>query len=344
VNVPLGLLVGFLALRFIEQPGFEPSRQPIDGFGIGLLAVGMASLQYTLEEGNRDGWFESPLIVLLAVVAFTSLVTFIVHELETEHPVVDLRVFENRSYSAGTAINLVMGLALFSGNFLFALYCGTILHYSALDIGKVFLVSGIAQIFLMPLVGRFTGRIDPRALLFVGIAGVTASLWLNAHLTTEAGFGDLVESMFVRAVSLAFVFIPVSVLALSDLPASRRGNATGLFNLTRELGGSIGTAWMGFLVERGTHIHASYLSESVTPQSPIVQEQLAQIRGAIGTQTFTPDLVPETILYLKVRAQALVLSFNDGFVAATAVFLSAFVLLLLLKKPRGAGADPGAAH
>jgi len=342
VNVPLGLLVGFLALRFIEQPGFEPSREPIDAFGIGLLAVGMASLQYTLEEGNRDGWFDSKLILFLAVVAGTSLVTFIVHELETEHPVVDLRVFKNRSYTAGTAINLVMGLALFSGNFLFALYCGAILHYAALDIGRVFLVSGIVQIFLMPLVGRITGKVEPRALLFIGIVGVTASLWLNAHLTNDSGFGDLVESMFVRAASLAFVFIPVSVLALSDLPAAQRGNATGLFNLTRELGGSIGTAWMGFLVERGTHIHAAYLSESVTPQNPIVQEMMGQIRGALASQTFTPDLVPETILALKVRTQALVLAFNDGFFQATIVFLSAFVLLLFLKKPRGEGGTAGA--
>jgi DHA2 family multidrug resistance protein len=303
----------------------------------------MASLQYVLEEGNRDGWFESPLIVVLALVSAISLITFLVHELETENPVVDLRVFKNRSYSAGTGINLLMGLALFSGNFLFALYCGTILRYSALDIGHVFLAAGVCQIVLMPLVGRITGKVDGRVLLTVGICGVALSLWLNAHLTAEAGFGDLVESMFIRAASLAFVFIPVSVLALSDIPAAQRGNATGLFNLTRELGGSIGTAWMGFLVERGSHIHATYLSEAVSPQSPIVQEQAAMLRRMIGTQTFTPELVPETIFALRVKSQALILSFNDGFLQATMVFLASFALLLLLKRPRDAvGAE--AAH
>ncbi|MFO0738492.1 MAG: DHA2 family efflux MFS transporter permease subunit [Labilithrix sp.] len=342
VNVPLGILAAVLCLRFIEEPGFEPSKAKIDVFGIVLLAAGMASLQYALEEGNRDGWTESTLIVVLFAVAATSLVTFVVHELETPHPVVDLRIFKNRTYAASTGINLMMGLALFSGNFLFALYCGAVLHYQALDIGKVFLYSGAFQIFLMPLVGRFGGKIDARKMLAVGITGVAISLFMNAHLTERSGFGDLVQSMFVRSLSLAFVFIPISVVALSDIPAPQRGNATGLFNLTRELGGSIGTAWMGLLVDRATTRNAAYLAENVTPYNPLTQETIGAVRGSLGTQTYTADLVPESILALKVKLQALVLAFQSGFLHATAVFLSCLVLLLLLKKPKTGPATPGA--
>jgi MFS transporter, DHA2 family, multidrug resistance protein len=344
VNVPLGILSAVLAFRFIEEPGFEPSKQPVDRFGIALLAIGMASFQYVLEEGNREGWFENLTITVLAGVAVCSLVTFVVHQLETEHPIVDLRIFANRTYAAGTGINLLLGLALFSGNFLFALYCGSILRYAALDIGKVFLLSGVAQIVLMPLVGRFGGKLDQRMMLGLGIAGVALSLWMNAHLTDRSGFGDLVESMFVRSVSLAFVFIPLTVIALSDVPAEKRGNATGLFNLTRELGGSLGTAWMGLLVDRGTKIHGAYLAESVTPYNPIAQEQYGAIRGSIALQTPAgPHLVPETLLALRVKVQAMTLSFQDGFIKATVVFLAALVLVLLLKKPSPtAGAAPGA--
>jgi DHA2 family multidrug resistance protein len=335
VNVPLGILTAILALRFIEEPGFKPSKAPIDVAGIGLLAVGMASLQYVLEEGNREGWFEEPRIVVLFAIAVTALVTFIVHELETEHPIVDLRVFLIRTYTAGTGINLLMGVALFSGNFLFALYCGAILHYSALEIGRVFLVSGAFQIVLMPLVGRFGGKVDPRVLMFFGILGVAASLWMNSHLTERSGFGDLVASMFVRSVSLAFLFIPISVITLSDLPADKRGNGTGLFNLTRELGGSIGTAWMGSAIDRGTKIHGSYLAESVHPYNPLAQEQYGAFGGTLGAQTSTSELVPETMLAMKVKLQAMVLAFQDSFTAATIVFLGCFVLLFLLKKPQG---------
>jgi DHA2 family multidrug resistance protein len=343
VNVPLGILAAILCLRFVEEPGFEPSRAKIDVFGIALLAVGMASLQYALEEGNRDGWAESTLIVVLFAVAAIALITFVVHELETPHPVVDLRIFKNRTYAASTGINLMMGLALFSGNFLFALYCGAVLHYQALDIGKVFLYSGAFQIFLMPIVGRFGGKVDARKMLAVGICGVATSLWMNAHLTERSGFGDLVQSMFVRSLSLAFVFIPISVVALSDIPAPQRGNATGLFNLTRELGGSVGTAWMGLLVDRATTRNASYLRESVTPYNPLTQETVGAVRGSLATQTYSAELVPEAILAFKVKLQALVLAFQSGFMHATAVFLSCLLLLLLLKKPKP-GQAPGGAH
>ena len=343
VNVPVGIIAALAASRVIHEPGFRPSKAPIDVFGISLLAAGMASLQYVLEEGNRDGWFESLTITVLAAVAACALITFLVHELEAEHPVVDLRVFLNRTYSAGTGINFVLGLALFSGNFLFSLYCGAVMRYSALDIGKIFLVSGGIQIVLMPFIGRFGSKVDGRAMLFFGITGTALSLWMNAHLTDQASFWDLVQPMFVRSAALGFIFIPVSVLALGDLSDRQRGNATGLFNLTRELGGSIGTAWMGLLVDRGTKIHGSYLREAIYATNPIVQETMGAIQGGIGGRTFTRELVPEAVLDLKVRIQALILSFNEGFAQATLVFLTAFVLLFLLKKPKP-GASAAGAH
>jgi len=343
VNLPIGLVAAATALRVIEEPGFTPSKDPIDFYGIGLLAVGMASLQYVLEEGNREGWFESTHVVVLAGVAMTCLVTFLVHELETRYPVVDLRVFTNRTYAAGTGINFLVGLVLFAGNFLFSLYCGAVMHYQALDIGRIFLVAGLIQIVLMPIIGRMAPRVDPRYMLYLGVAGVCLSLWMNAHLTDQADFWVLTGPQFVRAVALGFIFIPVSVASLSSIPDQQRGNATGLFNLTRELGGSIGTAWMGLVIDRGTKINGEHLREAIYPSNPWVQETYAAIQGTLAQQTFTRDLVPEAVLELKVRLQALILSFNEGFAQAMLVFLSCFVLVALLKKPRP-GAAPGGAH
>ena len=343
VNVPLGILVAVMCTRVVEEPGFKPAKNPIDVFGIALLAVGMGSLQYVLEEGNRDGW-DALTIQVLGALAAISLTTFIVHELETEYPVVDLRVFANASYSAGTAINFLLGLVLFAGNFLFALYCGAVMHYEALDIGKIFLVAGLIQIVVMPMIGRMVTRVDPRRMLVFGILGTSLSLWLNAHLTDQAGFWDLTRPQFVRSLSMGFIFIPISMLALSDLPNEIRGNATGLFNLTRELGGSIGTAWMGLLVDRGSKIHASYLREAIYAQNPLVQERIAAIRSSIGQQTFTSDLVPESILELKVRLQALILSFNEGFARVTVLFLCSLLLVFLLKRPKAGGGAAADAH
>jgi DHA2 family multidrug resistance protein len=333
VNVPIGIIVAILAVRFIEQPGFSPPKERIDTFGIALLVIGMPALQYVLEEGNREGWFESTTITLLACVAAISLIGFVVHELETETPVVDLSVFKNRSYASGTGINLLTGLTLFGSSYLFSLYCGAIMGYTAKDIGRVFLVAGVAQIVLMPLVGRLAPKLDARLLLGVGVVVVTASQVMAARLTAQSGFWDLVAPQMVRSVGLSFVFIPVSVLALSDLSSEKRGNATGLFNLTRELGGSLGTAWMGTVVADGAKIHGSQLGDHVSRLDPQTQERLAALR-TVGQRNWTGDGVPELLLTLKTKGQALVLAFEDGFRRTALVFAVAMILVLLLRKPK----------
>ncbi|HVZ35372.1 MAG TPA: DHA2 family efflux MFS transporter permease subunit [Polyangiaceae bacterium] len=345
VNVPIGLGVALLALRFIEQPGFEPptgKEARVDGFGIALLAVGMASLQYVLEEGNREGWFDSVTISVLLGVAAVALITFIIHELETEQPLVDLRVFKQRSYAAGTGLNFLTGFALFSGSFLFSLYAGSVLRYSALDIGRIFLVAGSISVVMMPLIGRLGPKVDGRILLAMGVSIVALSQVFASRLTDAAGFWDAVQPNLTRSFGLGFIFIPVSVLALSDLAPEQRGNATGLFNLTRELGGSFGTALMGMLVSDGVKIHGSYLSEAVNPYNPEVQRQLGQIAGTLGSQTYQHQLVAETVLQNRVNLQALVLSFENGFRWVAVAMALGLVLVLLLKKPQNTAAVAGA--
>ncbi|HZW90573.1 MAG TPA: DHA2 family efflux MFS transporter permease subunit, partial [Myxococcaceae bacterium] len=248
INVPVGLLAAWVSFVSIKEPHFKPTHAPIDGRGITLLALGMVSLQYVLEEGNRDGWFEDGRIVFLACTAAICLVTFVVHELETPHPVVDFRVFKNVSYSAATALNFLVGTALFAGSFLFSLFAGTVLRYEALDIGMLFLRGSWIQLLIMPLVGRLVGKVDNRGLIAFGILWMIASLWLNGHLTQLSDTHAMTLPIFVRSLGLGFCFVPLSVVALSGLKPSERGSAAGLFNLTRELGGSIGTAWMSTII------------------------------------------------------------------------------------------------
>ncbi|HSS01822.1 MAG TPA: DHA2 family efflux MFS transporter permease subunit [Kofleriaceae bacterium] len=334
VNVPIGLAVAFAIPRVLKEPGFTPDLARIDAAGIGLLAVGMASLQYVLEEGNREGWTDSTLILVLSGLAAISLITFIVHELEHPNPVVDLRVFKNRSYTAGTGLNFLLGLAVFGASYLFSLYCGAVMHYEALDIGHIFLYAGASQIFLMPLIGKMANRVDPRFMLVFGVGTTSLALWMVAHLTADAAFFDLVLPNIVRSLGLAFVFIPVSVAALSDLPLAQRGNATGLFNLTRELGGSLGTAWMGKIVADGIAVHSAHLSEHVSPYSPIVQDRWRAITEA--------GMDPIATFMGRVTRESMVMSFEDGFrITALAIGLG-IVMVMLLKRPQPQGAPSGA--
>ncbi len=347
VNLPVGIVAAFLAWQQIREPESTPeeraaSREPIDLVGIGLLIAGMASLQYVLEEGNRDSWFDSKTISVLIAVAAVALITFVVHELETPHPVVDLRVFKDRDYTAGTIINFILGISLFSGFFLFSLYCGTIMHYSAKDIGKIFLYAGALQVILMPLIGRFAGRFDGRMLVGIGVIGSVVALWMNGHLQSDAGFWDLTKPQMVRTGTMGLIFVPLSVITLSRLPAMQRGNAAGLFNLTRELGGSIGTAAMGLLLDRRAALHSAHLTDRLDAFNPMMTAQLRQL-GALfvghGVDTRTGALA---VVASRVNTQSLVQSFNDGFLLAAAMFAVGMVFVFVIRKPVNAAPVAGA--
>lgn len=340
VNVPIVITAALLAWNNIEEPGWTPKRDSIDTAGISLLAIGMATLQYVLEEGHRDNWFESPLIVLLSIIAGIALVTFIVHELETRHPVVDLRVFLNRSYAAATGLNFAIGMALFSATFMFSLYCGSVMHYKALDIGLLFLKGSAIQLVLMPIIGRLLSRVDPRPLVLGGGLIVAYSLYLNSTLSNMADERAMLLTIFVRACGLGFVFAPLNVTALSDIPAQQRGNAAGLFNLTRELGGSIGTAMISTLLDNNIKEHYTALSRNVSVFNDATQAALAQSRQLLAQSINDTGAGALGLLSMRLSQQALVRAFSQNFSSLAAVYGLTLSLVLLLRRPsgtRGAG-------
>jgi DHA2 family multidrug resistance protein len=344
VNVPLGLAAAYLVWTKLEQPAFVPDRAPVDRWGIGLLAVGMVSLQYVLEEGTRDGWFESPTITALSVVAAISLVAFVSHELETRHPAVDLRVFKNRAYTAATALNFLVGTAIFAGSLLLSLYCGTIMRYRALEIGHVFLVGTSIQLLIFPIVGRLVTRVDPRLMLVIANIGIFSSLWLNAHLTQAADSGAIAFPLFVRAVGTGFGFVPLTMLAVSSLSAEQRPAGTALFNLTRELGASIGTAWMSTTLVRGTQQAAGTIAAHVSPGDPAVREQLSQL--AAGPGAWLPDAHGAALGVIghRLDEQALLVAFNRGFLVLAFAFAVGALAIVFMKRPPRRGVDLRGAH
>jgi DHA2 family multidrug resistance protein len=343
VNVPIGLTAAFLSWTQIKEVGFVPDERPIDARGAGLLAIGMVSLQYTLEEGNRDGWLESPLIVVLGAVAIVSLVTFVVHVLEVDNPIVDLRVFKSVSYTAATMLNALIGLVLFGGSFLYSLYCGAIMHYAALDIGLIFLRGSWIQFLLLPVVGKTLGKFDSRLMIFAGLALVTVSTVLNADLTAQADSFTMTVPIFIRAIGLSFCFVPLAVTALSGVSPNQRGNAAGLFNATRELGGSIGLAWMSTRLAENAKTHLTYLSENVTAYNPVAQEQLAQMKGVLATRAGDPTAAAYGVMSGRLNSQALSLAFSDGFTTLALLFAVSLVIVFFLAKPDRT-VDARAAH
>jgi DHA2 family multidrug resistance protein len=341
INVPIVVTAAFLAWSHIEEPGWTPKTERVDTAGISLLIIGMATLQYVLEEGHRDNWFESPLIVLLSVIAFISLVTFVVHELEASNPVVDFRVFLNRSYAAATGLNFAIGMTLFSATFMFSLYCGAVMHYQAIDIGLLFLKGSAIQLVLMPIIGRLLSRVDPRPLVLLGGSIVCYSLFLNSQLSNVADEHAMLVTVFVRACGLGFVFAPLNVTALSDIPAQQRGNAAGLFNLTRELGGSIGTAMMSTLLDNKIKENYTVLARNVTLFSDTTQAALAQARQFLAQRM--PDSMSAGfgLLSMRISQQALVRAFSQNFATLALVYAVMLTLVVLLRRPTGSRSGPG---
>jgi MFS transporter, DHA2 family, multidrug resistance protein len=344
INVPFVILAATLAWKNVEEPGWQPSRDPVDKFGIGLLAVGMATLQYVLEEGHRDGWFESTLIVVLCATAVISLVVFVIHELESPNPVVDFRVFANRSYAAATGLNFAVGMMLFSATFLFSLYCGAIMHYGALDIGLLFLKGSAIQLVLMPIIGRLLSRVDPRPLVLFGGVIVTVSLFLNSRMTQLADDSALLLPIFVRACGLGFIFAPLNVTALSDIPARQRGNAAGLFNLTRELGGSIGTAWMSTLLDHRTKEALVALAPNVSLFDGETLEALGQAKRYLLGQVPDPTTAAYGLLAMRISQQALVRAFCENFATLATLFALLLGLVVLLRRSSGSHRQEGVGH
>ena len=343
INLPLGCLAAFLAWTQIKEEGFSADQRSVDAIGVGLLATGMISLQYVLEEGNRDGWLDSPLIGALIIVAVVSLLTFVVHELDTPNPVVDVRVFKSRSYAVATGLNCLLGTVVFAGSFLYSLYCGSVMHYQAIDIGMIFLRGSWPQLLLMPMVGMLISKVEPRVLIFFGLSLVAASTFMNADLTAQADTFVMTMPIFIRGVGLSFCFVPLTVAALADITPQNRGNATGLFNATRELGGSVATAWMSTRLTENAKVHYTYLSESVTAFNPIAQQQMASIKAGLTGRVADSAAGALGVMSGKLNIQALSLGFRDGFTVLGLLFLLSLATVFFLNKPKDA-VDVSAVH
>jgi DHA2 family multidrug resistance protein len=344
VNIPLGLLAAFIAWTQIRQPSFVSDRAPVDKVGIGLLAVGMVALQYVLEEGNRAGWFEDTTITVLAVIAAIALVGFVSHELEHPHPVVDLRVFSNRAYTAATVLNFLVGTSIFAGSLLLSLYCGSIMRYRAVEIGRVFLYGNWIQFFIFPLVGRLVMKLDPRMLLLVANVGIFTSLWMNGHLTADADLHTIVTPLFIRAVGTGFGFVPLTLLGVASLPPAQRPGGTALFNLTRELGASIGAATMSTMLDRNAKHAFSAITSHVTVYNPIVAEQAAILEHGPGARLFDPHLATLQVLQQRISGQALLSAFNQCFLLLAFGFLAVSWVVIFMRRPKVSAASTRGAH
>jgi DHA2 family multidrug resistance protein len=345
INIPFGLLALVLTLQYLRDSRFAQKVGRVDWLGLALLALGIGTLQTMLERGERLDWFASRQIVALGLVSAVSLIAFVWHELHAEHPVVDLRILKSVQFTAGVAFGGALGLCLYATVFVLPVYLQVLQGFTANQTGMVILPGALASAFTMAIMGRMRGKLDGRLLVVAGVAIFMVAMWQMSQFTTASGQHDFFWPLVLRGIGLGLVFVPLTNLALADLPMSRIPNGTGLFNLMRQLGGSIGIALSATVLPRLQVQNRAILAEHLTPYSAEAQSRLAGIaaslmaRGIAAGEAGTRALA---ILNAQVARQALMLSFERMFILFGWSFALAVPLLLLMRKGRGFAGGGGA--
>ena len=299
-----------------------------------------------LDKGQEADWFASNWMLILAISSVLLLALFVVHELRTRDPVVHLRVFRNRTYSAGVFLMTVMGFVLYGSMLLLPIMLQTLLGYPALNAGIAMAPRGLGSFLMMPLVGTMLGRFDPRKVLAVGLVGAAWTLYALSRLNLQAGYWDIFWPQFIQGASLALLFVPLTTATMDPISREEMGNATSLFNLMRNLGGSIGIASGTTFLFRRQQMHTHLLGAHVNPFNPETRMWVSGIQARMMSHAADPVLATRQsygAIWGVVQQQAAMLSFVDTFRALAVVFLLVLPLLLLMRKPRHQG-GPTAMH
>ncbi|HEY9824492.1 MAG TPA: MDR family MFS transporter [Stenomitos sp.] len=341
--VPGLLLISGVMYAIAPRPMRLDLFRQGDWGGIVTMAIGLASLEFFLEEGNRKDWFGSQEIVRAAILAAIALPIFIWLQFTRDKPLLNLRLLGRRNFGLSSIVNLVTGLGLYGSVFLLPLFLAQIQGYNAMRIGETIMWSGIPQLFIIPFVPKLMQRFDLRFLIAVGLSLFGVSCFMNSTLTHDTGIDQLVYSQVVRACGQPLVLTPLSSVATAGIEPKQVGSASAVFNVGRNLGGSIGIAALGTLLSIREKFHSNRLGEAVSLSNPITQARLEQLTQFFSQYTGDPVLAYNqalTMLDRLVRREANVMAYNDCFFfMGCALFLSAVIVLFFKRiKPTGGAA------
>ena len=345
INIPIGIISVLMAIFFITDPPYmKRMAMSIDYWGLMLLVIGLGSLQIVLDKGQRENWFSSSFIFWLSIIAGTALLLFVIVELFAEHPVVDLRALKNVSFSAGNVVMFFTFFSLFATIVLLPIYLQTLMGYTSTLAGMVLGPGGVASLVAMPLAGRLVTRVNPKGLLAIGLAICAYATFLMSQFNLHADFSMLVWPRMVIGFGIGLVFVPLTTLTLSTIKKEAMGNATGIYNLLRNLGGSFGVAFVTTMLARREQFHQLRLVEHVTPFDRSYQYALNHSSGILQFKGVVPlsQQAGQVLIYKELLRQASMLSFNDVFRTVSTIFLCVIPLVLLIR--RGKTGTPAGIH
>jgi DHA2 family multidrug resistance protein len=337
INIPVGALaLAMIGWNVADPVYLRRDRDRVDVGGLVLLVVGIGALQIVLDKGQQEDWFSSKAITALAILSAVTLAALVVRELRARDPILDLRVFRERTFATGVLLMTCVGLVLYGSLTLLPLLLQTLLGYSAYDAGIAVAPRGFGSFLAMPVIGLIVGRYATRRLLFAGLTGCALMLFWLAKLNLDAGYWDWFWPQFVMGICLALIFVPLTTITMDPIPRESMGNATSLFNLMRNIGGSIGIALSATLVERKQQAFTHLIGAHVTPYDPVSREALAAAGRqflAAGADPATAARAAEVSLFGRVLREAALLGYLDTFRILGAIFLLILPLVVLMRSP-----------
>jgi DHA2 family multidrug resistance protein len=339
--VPVGLLSMFLSQRMVSDPphvtaAVKRGSGPVDFTGLGLIAVGLGALELVLDKGQEEDWFHSHFIVGCSLVAAVALVSFVVWEWQHEHPIVDVKLFRDRSFATANLMMLVLGVSLYGTTVLLPQFTQIMMGYTAQLAGMALSPGGFTIILLMPIVGNLISRVDARRLLFFGFSVLSLSLFYMAHnLYTGLDFPHVVRLRVYQSIGLAFMFVPINTLAYVGQPPEKNNAISGIVNLSRNMGGDIGIALVTTLLARRSQMHQSSLAVYADPYHPAYQGRVQGLAAALeGRGVAHADSAHKAMamLYRTLQQQAMTLAYVDVLWLMGVGTMCMLPLLLLLKR------------
>jgi len=338
INLPIGIASLLMTKAFIFDPPYlRRPRGRVDAVGIGFLVLGIGALQFVLDKGQQEDWFDSSMIIALTVISVAALVSFVVHALRSEAPVLDLRVLKDRTYATGVFLMSVLGFVLFGSLVMLPLFLQTVLGYPSFQAGTAMAPRGFGAFLAMPLVGYLMGKVDPRRLVAGGLVIAGLTLFMLSNINLEAGYWDIFWPQFIQGMSMGFLFVPLSTVSMNYIARERMGNATSLFSLTRNLGAGIGIAVVATMVSRKTTASAALLSEQIHPYSEAARQVVEGTRRLFLSQGASVSVATQQAygaIAGMVHRQAAMIAFIDVIRLLGVIFLAVIPLVFLMQPVR----------
>jgi MFS transporter, DHA2 family, multidrug resistance protein len=338
INIPIGIAALMMIRRFVFDPSYiRRASSRIDYWGLSLMVVGIGALQIALDKGQEEDWLASDWITAALVIAAIAISVLVIHEMTVRHPIIDLRIFRQPTYTTGVILITMTGFVLYGSMTIFPILLQTLLRYPPLQAGIAMAPRGFGMLLVTPIVGILISRMDARTLLASGFGFGALTLFWFARLDLSAGYWDYFWPQLLQGACFACLFVPLTTATMDPIPNEAMGNATSIFNLMRNVGGSVGIAVTQTLLSRGRQMHTSILGAHVSEYSLVAQERLHQLQSAFiaqGADSVTAAERSHGALWGTVQQQAAILTFNDVFRLMALIFILLVPLGYVMRRPR----------